>query len=322
MSLTISAAFKHDINVYLVDSFTKGGLGGNPAGVVLGPPNLSAVQKTYIAQQVGFSETAFVYANNTTDFLVEFFTPQGEVDFCGHATLAAFYMLASQGIIAAGCYTQQTKAGTLHVTINENQIVMDQTPPQFRAAPEVEKVAQALGVPSSVITNTGMPIEIISTGLPDILVPVQTGYLDRLIPDFAAISKLSQEYKTIGFHVFELSDEDTTLAHCRNFAPLYGIKEESATGSASGALGCYLVSNGITDKTSFFLEQGRAMGTLSLLQVIIDTEQHLIHRVRVGGKASLTGTKTVTVNLYKMDDLLLSAAWKRHLSTLPILSKQ
>ncbi len=323
MTIDMTHTIKHDINVYLVNSFTKKGSGGNPAGVVLGPPTLSVAQKKHIAQQVGFSETAFVYANKETDFKVEFFTPEGEVDFCGHATLAVFFVLASQRIIDFGCYTQQTKAGILRVAVDEKHITMDQVSPLFRCAPDIERVAHALGVKSNTISSTGLPIEIISTGLPDIIVPVQTGHLDRLKPDFAAISELSQEFNTIGFHVFELNNDATTIAHCRNFAPLYGIEEESASGSASGALGCYLVKNGITDRVSFFLEQGRAMGALSLIQVEIDSdsEQNIIHRVRVGGQASITGTKKVRISLFKTEDILLSAVWDSYTSTLPLLPK-
>lgn len=297
MTIDTTHTIEHDINVYHVNSFTIGGLGGNPAGVVLEPPFLTTEQKIYIARQVGFSETAFVYTNKETDFKVEFFTAEGEVDFCGHATLAAFFVLFSQGIIEQGCYTQRTKAGVLHVAVDDSSIIMDQTKPLFRRAPHVKDIAHALGISSDVITSTGLPIEIISTGLPDIIVPVQTGHLDYLKPDFDAISTLSKEFSTIGFHVFELCNENTTIAHCRNFAPLYGIDEESATGSASGALGCYLIKHGITDSLTFSVEQGRAMGVLSLIQVTIDSKQDTIHRVRVGGQASLEGMKVVPISL-------------------------
>uniref|UniRef100_UPI003D0F5A2C PhzF family phenazine biosynthesis protein n=1 Tax=Vibrio sp. TaxID=678 RepID=UPI003D0F5A2C len=171
------------------------------------------------------------------------------------------------------------------------------------------------------ITNTGLPIEIISTGLPDVFVPLVDGCLDSLTPNFAAISKLSQEFNTIGFHVFELCNEKSTVAQCRNFAPLYGINEESATGSASGALGCYLVKHGITDSLTFSLEQGRAMGALSLIKVTIDSEQNIIHRVRVGGQASLEGTKKMTVSLSHTDDLQLSETWNQYISALPMSTR-
>ncbi len=286
---------KQDIKVHLVNSFTRNNSGGNPAGVVLNPPNLSAAQKIAIARRVGFSETAFVYAGEETDFKVDFFTPEGEVDFCGHATLAVFFTLASLDLLAPGNYKQKTKAGILSVAVAPDSIVMEQTLPITRKGPDVEDIAIALGVQPDVITGTGLPIEVISTGLPDILIPVQSGQLDRLRPDYAAIANLSREFDTIGFHVFELSQDASITAHCRNFAPLYGIDEESATGSASGSLGCYLANHILPDKTHFLLEQGRAMGCSSLIQVTIDTQAQKISRVSVGGQAAMIGTKMVRI---------------------------
>ncbi|PHM40249.1 putative phenazine biosynthesis protein [Xenorhabdus mauleonii] len=284
---------EHDIKVHLVNSFTRNNSGGNPAGVVLNPPDLSVAQKIAIARQVGFSETAFVYAGEDTDFKVDFFTPESEVDFCGHATLAVFFTLASLDLLAPGDYKQKTKAGILSVAVSPHSVVMGQALPIRRQGPAVEDIAAALGVHREVIEGTGFPIEVVSTGLPDILIPVQPGQLDTLRPDYEAIANLSREFDTIGFHVFELSRHASITAHCRNFAPLYGIDEESATGSASGALGCYLVSHVLPGETHFLLEQGRAMGCSSLIQVTIDTQAQTISRVRVGGQASMIGTKTV-----------------------------
>ncbi|MDV5225240.1 PhzF family phenazine biosynthesis protein [Providencia rettgeri] len=284
---------ENEIKVHLVNSFTLNNSGGNPAGVVLYPPKLSVEQKTAIARQVGFSETAFVYSGEDTDFNVEFFTSEGEVDFCGHATLAVFFTLNSLNLLNSGNYKQKTKAGILNVVITPNNIVMEQTLPIMRQGPDIKDVAAAFGVHPNVITETNLPVSIISTGLPDIIVPIQTGQLDTLQPNFKALANLSREFNTIGFHVFELSDDPSITAHCRNFAPLYGIDEESATGSASGALGCYLVKNVFPKETHFQFEQGRAMTCSSLIQVIIDTKENEISRVRVGGQAAMIGIKTI-----------------------------
>ncbi|OAT54959.1 PhzF family phenazine biosynthesis protein [Providencia heimbachae] len=288
----------HNIKVHLVNSFTLNNSGGNPAGVVLSPPDLSIEQKIAIARQIGFSETAFVYAGEDTDFKVDFFTPVGEVDFCGHATLAIFFTLASLDLLAPGHYKQKTNAGILNVTVSANNIVMEQTLPIRRKGPPVEEVAAALGIHHNVITETGFPIEIISTGLPDIIVPVQPGQLDTLQPNHEAIANLSRKFDAIGFHVFELSRQTSITAHCRNFAPLYGIDEESATGSASGALGCYLVTHilpNVPNENNFVFEQGRAMGCASQIQVTIDTQAQIINRVKVGGQASMIGTRIINI---------------------------
>lgn len=293
MQREVTRSVEHDVQVHLVNSFTRDNSGGNPAGVILNPPELSVAQKIAIARQVGFSETAFVYVGEDTDFKVDFFTPEGEVDFCGHATVAVFFTLASLDRLAPGHYTQETKAGILSVAVSPHSVVMDQALPVTRQGPDIDDVAVALGVPPEAITGTGLPIAVVSTGLPDILIPVQPGQLDLLQPDYEAIANLSRKFDAIGFHVFELSHQTSITAHCRNFAPLYGIDEESATGSASGALGCYLVNHLLPGKTHFLLEQGRAMGCSSLIQVTIDTQEQRISRVRVGGQAIMVGIKTV-----------------------------
>ena len=147
---------EHTLNVHLVNSFTRNNTGGNPAGVVLNPPKLSDAQKITIARQVGFSETAFVYsgesAGEETDFKVDFFTPESEVDFCGHATLAVFFTLFSLNQLAAGTYSQKTKAGILNVTVSADGVTMQQTLPATRQGPDVNTVAAALGIPAETIT--------------------------------------------------------------------------------------------------------------------------------------------------------------------------
>ena len=59
-------------------------------------------------------------------------------------------------------------------------------------------------------------------------------------PDFEKITAVSKKYNVIGYHVFTLETKFDSTAHCRNFAPLYDIPEESATGTSYGALSCYL----------------------------------------------------------------------------------
>ncbi len=121
-----------EIEVYTLNIFAKTADGGNPAGVVLDADFLSLDEMQKIAKKVGFSETAFVQKSNNADFKVIFFTPNGEVDLCGHATVAVFYLLAEKGIIQAGEYTQETKAGILKVECRGDGVIyMNQCNPKF-----------------------------------------------------------------------------------------------------------------------------------------------------------------------------------------------
>ena len=116
-----------------------------------------------------------------------------------------------------------------------------------------------------------MLIEIVSTGLPDIMMPVATvDDLNAMQPDMDALSELSREMEVTGVHAFALSD-DGYMAHVRNFGPLYGINEESATGTANAALTHYLYRRGLitAPATSRFL-QGEAMGRPSVVATMLE----------------------------------------------------
>jgi len=282
-----------DIEVMLVNSFTVNGSGGNPAGVVLNADELSDEQKLTIAQAVGYSETAFVCDDDDADFEVSFFTTTGEVDFCGHATLAVFSTLFQQGVIAAGHYTQKTKAGLLDVVIEPTgQVIMDLQLPQKLGQFTYQEISAVIGIDRSILASTQLPIEVISTGLADLIIPVPAGYLDAIIPNDTVISDFCRKHDIVGIHVFELCESGSTFtASCRNFAPLFGIPEESATGSATGALACYFAEYLPLDY-HYVLEQGRAMGCASMLTASIEIKNTKIVSVKVGGSASQNGTVT------------------------------
>ncbi|WP_179078768.1 PhzF family phenazine biosynthesis protein [Vibrio ostreicida] len=287
------------IEVFLVNAFTANGTGGNPAGVVFDAESLSEQQKLDIAQAVGYSETAFVSWDGRAEFEVSFFTVTEEVDFCGHATLAVFATLYETGQINAGEYWQKTKAGRLSVVIEPTgQVIMGQALPKKLAGFSGRDVAPLLGIDDSVIASTGLPVEVISTGLADVIIPVQKGYLDKLKPNHTAISAFCEAHQVVGFHVFELATAETSVsARCRNFAPLFGIDEESATGSSNGALACYLTEHCPSDEPSHYLfEQGKAMNATSMISASVSTQKDQVVSVRVGGFARSIGRLTVDLS--------------------------
>jgi len=287
------------IDVHCLNSFTYQNGGGNPAGVVLSADNLTEKQMQSIAFNVGFSETAFVSNDDNCDFKVRFFTPVEEVDFCGHATLAVFSLMYQYKLIAANSYTQLTKAGKLKVSINTNGFVaMEQSLPNFIGSIPSSEIAQLLNIDESVFSATHLPCEIISTGLADVIIPIPLGLLDSIIPDHNKIVAFSQKYNVVGLHLFELNSSNNTgiefIASCRNFAPLFGINEESATGSACGALACYLAKHDVVgnhQKGGVYhatFEQGRAMNCVSKLSAKVTLKVGSITKIEVGGFALLS----------------------------------
>ncbi|HNA86237.1 MAG TPA: PhzF family phenazine biosynthesis isomerase, partial [Nitrospira sp.] len=110
-----------------------------------------------------------------------------------------------------------------------------------------------------------------------------------IVPDVAAIAELSQQYGANGMMVFStMTVEQSSTVHTRMFAPLIGIVEDPATGSASGALGAYLVQHGVVDirpETEITAEQGYEIDRPSRILIQVNSDDDAIQGVMVGGEA-------------------------------------
>ena len=225
------------MKLFIVDAFTATPFGGNTAGVALieetqSFPSDNLMQQ--IAAELRYSETAFVQQLGAAEFKVRYFTPCGEVDLCGHATIATFGMMYRMGFLAQGeqCLIH-TLAGDLNVIAGKRVMMMMAKPQVIPATVDVERLHSIMGATS---VNTSFPVEIVSTGLPDIIMPLDNvEQLYSLAPNMDALAQLSKELGVTGVHAFAFG-EDGYTAHVRNFGPLYGVPEESATGTANAAL--------------------------------------------------------------------------------------
>lgn len=239
---------------YIVDAFTENLFGGNPAGVVILPegedfPSDEIMTKT--AAELRYSETAFIKRLNDKEFNIRYFTPAAEVELCGHATIGSFKALLSGGYIEDNqTYINHTLSGTLNIDVKNGFILMDMAAPvKIGEISEHEKLRElydimGLDYDAEKAEEVSMIPQLISTGLPDIMMPVSSlEVLDRIEPDFPALSKLSERYEVVGVHAFTVNCDDATC-HVRNFAPLYDIDEEAATGTSNGALTYYGYLNG------------------------------------------------------------------------------
>lgn len=174
---------------------------------------------------------------------------------------------------------------------------MEQALPKYLGNFAYDDLAGLLGLDEATLSETGLPIDVITTGLPDIIVAVPNSYLDKIVIDEAALIEFCQQHNVIGVHAFELCEEQSELtASCRNFAPLVGIPEESATGSASGALACYLSKHVFVQQENHFkFEQGRAMGCSSHISASVFSDEQGVYKVLVGGYANHLGTQQVVI---------------------------
>lgn len=288
-----------DIKIHTVSAFAKGNGGGNPAGVVLDAGAFSADDMLQIARQASFSETAFVQEERGADYKLRFFTPNSEIDLCGHATIATFSLLKSKGLLSKNKYSVETKQNLLAVEImNNGQVYMEQPLPEFHDKINAQEIAECLHVSTDVFIDL-LPIQIVSTGVRDILIPLHNlKALFSIKPDYEAISAISKKYNVIGFHVFTMETLFESTAHCRNFAPLYQIPEESATGTANGALSCYLLKYGMVSPEQaegLVFEQGYVLDKPSEILVKLAVKQSLVMDVAVGGTAFVTEDKKIRI---------------------------
>lgn len=283
----------------IVDAFTNQLFGGNPAGVVILPegadfPDAETMRKT--AAELRYSETAFVKQLDEKTFQTRYFTPAAEVELCGHATIGTFYTLMENGYVQPGkTYINDTISGVLEIVVNEDSILMDMAKPQiFEAldsAEEKKELYEIMGLQpdDQGVCDEKPEIQLVpkkvSTGLIDIMMPVaDEAQLEKIEPDFKALTELSKKYNVVGVHAFTVNSKDG-LIHARNFAPLYEIDEEAATGTSNGALTYYLYDYGIVRENDVnVVVQGEKMQRPSRIstQIVIKEEGPL---VKVGGLA-------------------------------------
>lgn len=267
---------------YIVDAFADRPFGGNAAGVVLveGATFPEEELMLKVAAELRYSETVFVRRLSPSEFQLRYFTPTAEVELCGHATVAAFTLLHRLGLAEGRCLCH-TLAGRLDVETGERVMMQMAVPCIVTTIDETALLYHALGLDGYCPV---MPVQVAYSGLSDIMLQVpDVATLNALQPDMEAISTLTKLHDVVSFHVFALPAlTHSHTAHVRNFAPLYGIPEESATGTSNAALTYYLQQHGVVDAgcdCSFV--QGEAMGRPS----VVETRLTADGRVYVGGTA-------------------------------------
>ena len=276
---------------FVLDAFTNHPFGGNPAGVVLldGDTFPKESLMLQIAAELRYSETAFIRRHSNKEFTIRYFTPAAEVELCGHATIASFFLLYHEGLACSQCLCH-TLAGDLSVEAGEKVMMQMATPSIVATLEENVEMYKALGV---IDYRPNLPVQIAYSGLPDLMIQIQdVATLHALQPDMDAIAAITKKHNAVSFHVFAFADDGYT-AHVRDFAPLYGVPEESATGTANAALTYYLRQNGyIGAEAECAFLQGEAMGRPSTVATCIRKDG----TIYVGGTAAIVAKGDLFVN--------------------------
>jgi PhzF family phenazine biosynthesis protein len=258
--------------LFRLSAFTTVPDGGNPAGVWVGDalPDPATMQR--IAAHVGYSETAFVAPADGFDRTVRYYSPEAEVSFCGHATIAAGVVLATTG--GDGTYRLATTVGEVPVTVREvdghREASLTSVTPRHEAASAalVDDVLGALGWGRHEL-DPFIPPARAYAGAWHLVLAVRTAErLASLAYDFDALKRvmLAEGLTTIQLVWRERPD----VYHARDPFPVGGVVEDPATGAAAAAFGGYLRDAGLIEApATFLIRQGEAMGRPSRLTVAI-----------------------------------------------------
>ncbi|MEZ4862718.1 MAG: PhzF family phenazine biosynthesis protein [Caldilineaceae bacterium] len=295
-----------EVEIWRVNAFTDTPFTGNPAGVVPHADGLSEELMQKMAGELNnISETVFISTpqDPKADIRLRYFTTTTEVDLCGHATIAALFTLAWSGKLSGDNETRTLSAETpvglleLGVTFAAGELqwaTMEQLIPQTASPSQPQLAAQVLGLPADAMAQAPA-IGCCTTGIWACFTPVK---------DLAALAAIQIQRDLIeqlwpendeltGIYAFTFLDApeaiEATLpgkqiyTQGRFFSPpKYGIAEDPVTGTASGALGGYMIEQGyMTRGDHLFARQGVEMGRGGLVRV----QQNAKGRMSISGQA-------------------------------------
>jgi trans-2,3-dihydro-3-hydroxyanthranilate isomerase len=281
---------------YICDVFTETRFGGNQLAVLPQADGLSAQQMQQIAREFNFSETTFVFpakAGHTRQ--VRIFTPAREIPFAGHPNVGTAFVLASAGefgeIRSSLTVIFEEEAGLVSVAVQASDgkvASCELTAPQALSIGKtfpVELVAAALSVgPKEIATETHQP-QVASVGLPFIMAELKDrSVLARARINISGFETLAaQGVMPDVFLYTQVSDGFDIRA--RMFAPLSGVPEDPATGSANCALAGLLAhySEQSSGNFSWRVAQGVEMGRPSTLLARAEKKDGVVQTTRIGG---------------------------------------
>jgi PhzF family phenazine biosynthesis protein len=244
-------------------------------------------------------ETAFVLEPESADhdIHVRFFTPQHEVPFVGHATIAAQYVRAKKDGKPQGKLRQRTRAGIVDIEVTEAdgdlRVSVLQSPPSLGPViPDHHRsqVLDALGI-SSPSLHRECPLQILVKGSSRLLIGLRSAELLHSIkPAFDELLRLTPHIGAEGYFVFALNSQDgKDSTESRMFCPALGIPEDPVSGNAHGMLGVYLVTHGLLTPTAgmatFRGHQGQAVRRPGIVDVEVACSGRVTQSVRIQGDA-------------------------------------
>ena len=287
---------------FICDVFTDRLFGGNQLAVLPDARGLSDGQMQQIAREFNFSESTFVLppeAGHTRR--VRIFTPTREVPFAGHPNVGTAFALATAGelgpIGAPLTVTFEEEAGLVPVTITKAEgkpIWCELAAPQplsLGKTVSARTLASAVSLTSDDIVTGNHPPQVASVGLPFLIAELKDrAALERARVDMNGLDALVAAGVTPDIHLYVHSADEFDI-RARMFAPLDGVPEDPATGSANCALVGLLgrLKKASDGRFVWRIAQGVGMGRPSLLEASAEKREGAIVSIRIGGACVLFG---------------------------------
>ena len=262
------------MNFYHVDVFANQPLNGNGLSVVFIEKQLSDQTLQNIACEFNQFETIFIYPEEDSIFPARIFTVEEELDFAGHPILgAAAVILAKTNSSQKEIKFIIKKRIITTNAVKENSsysVMMNQGKAEFintLTISEIETIIKSLNLSTHDIPDN-YPIEVVSTGLSYLLLPVKN--MEALGKSKITVSNMEKLLLDTGAKFLYLFNPDTLV--CRTWDNL-GKVEDAATGSAAGPLCAYLVKNGYKQKDEIIkIRQGQFINRPGIIESWIDSE--------------------------------------------------
>jgi PhzF family phenazine biosynthesis protein len=260
-------------------AFTADPRGGNPAGIVLDASGLTEAGMLAVAAEVGYSETAFIVSSRPpSTYRVRYFSPEIEVPFCGHATIATAVALGP------GHHVFVTNAGEVPIAVDEDRrATLTSVPPTVGdlAPADLAALLTALGYTAADLDGS-LPPKVAYAGAHHPVIALSTrAKLAALDYDVNALKDLMRARGWVTVQLIHRAADDTF--DVRNPFPVGGVYEDPATGAAAAALGGYLRELGLVPGDAVLtLRQGDDMGRPSRITVTLTPGEP---GIRVSGTA-------------------------------------
>lgn len=255
-------------------AFATGDAGGNPAGVVLSDTPYSEVEMARVAAEVGYSETAFAVAQDDSGkaWRVRYFSPESEVPFCGHATIALGAALGLHAGPGEFDLTLNNAAITVAAQSSESgmQASLSSPPTQSQAISD-DELADALalfGFEQGDIDPRLAPARIHGGADHIVLALKERSQLAGMSYDLDQGREMMRKHGIVTIMLVVIAGDQSF--DVRNAFASGGVLEDPATGAAAAAFAGYLRDQGWPHGGKLTLRQGEDMGQPSLIQVELD----------------------------------------------------